>query len=166
MGAGAELLVIPIGAMGFFSIVAFFAAFFDRTVARICAGLVFVIIALFLLVILQGNRWNFSWLLFLLVEASFPFVVLYSSAFLSLLAIFAPLRHTDKLLPDGSSMAGGPRWVIFAIACCATTVLASYGIGQLIESHRGEQKTIALLSGEPNIRLKRLQIDYQQRRLV
>src|SRR6185437_2566222 len=51
-------------------------------------------------------------------------------------------------------------------ACCAVALVAGYGVVQLIEGWRGEQKTIALLSGEPNVRLKRLQIDYQQRRLV
>jgi hypothetical protein len=48
MGAGAELLVVSFGAIGCFSIGAFFAAFFNRAAARACAGLAFVIVALFL----------------------------------------------------------------------------------------------------------------------
>jgi hypothetical protein len=166
MGAGAELLILPIGAMAFFSSVAFFAAFFNRTVARVSAGVAIVIVALFLLLILQMNRWNFGWLFYLLTESSFPFVVLYGSVLLSLVAVLAPLRHAHKALPDGSQTPGGPRWVLFAIACCGATLLVGYGVAQLVEGSRGEQKTIPLLSGQPNIRLKQIQIDYQQRRLI
>lgn len=166
MGGGAELLILPIGAMAFFSTVACFAAFFNRTVARVCAGVAIVIIALFVLLILQMNRWNFGWLFYLLAEASLPFVVLYASVLLSLVAVLAPLRHSHKVHPDGSQTPGGPRWVLFAIACCAATLLGGYGVAQLVEGSRGEQKTIALLSGDASIRLKQIQIDNQQRRLI
>src|SRR5476651_1734166 len=97
MGAGAELLILPIGAMGLLSIIAFFAAFFNRTVARGFAGLALAIIALFLLLILQMNQWNFGWLLYLLMEAQLPFVVLYGSVFVSLVAVLVPLRRAHKV---------------------------------------------------------------------
>lgn len=159
-------MILPIGAMAFFSTVAFFAAFFNRTVARVCASIAVVIVALFLLLILQMNRWNFGWLFYLLAEASLPFLVLYGSALLSLVAVLAPLRYAHTVLADGSQTSGGPRWVLFGIACCVATLLVGYGVAQLLEGSRGEQKTIALLSGDASIRLKQIQIDYQQRRLI
>lgn len=166
MGRGAELLILPLGAMALLSLCAFFAAFFNRTATRVLAGLSLGIAGLFLLLILQTNRWNFEWLFFLLRQASLPFIVLYASVLLSFVAVLAPLRRGEKISPSMGKEPARPRWVVFGIACGVTTLLAGFGMAQLVDSWRGEWKTIALLSGDANVRLIRLQVDYQQRRLV
>jgi hypothetical protein len=56
--------------------------------------------------------------------------------------------------------------MLFALAVGITLAGAVYGIAQLVEGRRGEQKTCALLSGDMNVRLQRIQIDYQQRRVI
>jgi hypothetical protein len=166
MGRGAEFLLLPLGATAALSLAAVFGAFFNRTAARACAGLALGLGALFLLAVLAGNRWDLGWLLFLLREPSPPMLVLCGSMLLSAIAVWAPLRRPDVARPDGRRTPGRPRWRLLGLAACLTAAGAGYGVAQLIEGHRGEWKTRALLAGDSNVRLRRVQIDYQQRRVV
>jgi hypothetical protein len=160
------LMLLAVGGAGLFSVIGFFAAFFHRGTARVCAALSFGAAALFALLILMGNRWDFSWLLSVLREWSPSNRVVYSSLLLSLVAAFIPLRRAGGTAPDGTRGKESPRWGIFALACLTALLLLGYGVMQLIEERRGEQKTFALLAGDPSVRFERFQIDYQQRRVI
>lgn len=166
MGRGTEVLLLPLGAMAVLSIAAVFAAFFNRTAARACAGLVVALAALFLLIILTANRGDLGWLLALLVGASPPILILYASLLLSAVAVWAPLRHPDRGRPGTGSASGRPRWGFLALAVCVTAAVAGYGITRSVDSRRGEEKTRALLAGDPAVRLREVRIEYQQRRVV
>jgi hypothetical protein len=166
MGRGAEILVLPLGAMALLSIGAVFAAFFSRTAAKVCAGVAVGLAALLLLVILAENRWDLAWLLFLLREATPPILVIYGSVILSVVAVAVPLRRPGAVRPDGERTPARPRWILFALALGITLAGAVYGIAQLAEGRRGEEKTRALLSGDANVRLQRIQIDYHQQRVI
>jgi hypothetical protein len=166
MGRGAEILLLPLGATALLSVVAVFAAFFNRTAARACAGAAYGFVVLFLLIVLQMNRWDVRWLLVVAPEAPYPFAILGGSLLLSAIAVWAPLRRPDARRPDGGRVPGRPRWGFLALALCVTVVGTGYGVAQLFDGHRGEEKTRALLAGDPTVRLRRVQIDYQQRRVI
>lgn len=166
MGRGAEILILPLGAMALLSIGAVFAAFVNRTVAKVFAGTAVGLAVLLLLVILASNRWDLGWLLFLLREASPPILVMYGSLLLSVIAVWVPLRRPGGVRPDGERTPARPRWMLFALAAGLTFAGAMYGIAKLVEGRRGEEKTGALLSGDTIVRLQRIQIDYQQRRVM
>jgi hypothetical protein len=166
MGKGLDGLIIPLGAAALLSISAVYAAFFNRTAAKVLAALAVGLVALLLLLILSINRWNFEWLFFLLREPLSINIVIYGSLTLSAVAVGVPLRRLGAVRPDGERMPGRPRWMLFALVAGATLAGAGYGISQLVEGRRGEGKTRALLSGDVNVRIQRIQIDYQQRRLI
>jgi hypothetical protein len=152
--------------MALLSVVAVFTAFFNRTAARACAGVAFGLAVLFLLLVLQMNHWDVGWLFVVAREVPYPFVILGGSLLLSAVAVLAPLRRPDEMRPDGGRVPGRPRWALLALAVCVTVVGTGYGIVQLIDDRRGEEKTRALLSGDFAGRLRRVQIDYQQRRVI
>jgi hypothetical protein len=166
MGRGAEILIVPFGAMAIFTIAAVLAAFFHRTAARMCAGAAIGLAVLLMLAILAGNHWNPLRILNLLMEASPPILVLFGCLILSMVAAFAPLRHPKTVRPDGRWMPARPRWSLFALALGLTLAGTLYGTFQLVNGRHGEEKTRAMLAGNASVRLKRMQIDYQQRRVI
>ncbi len=166
MGAGAELLLLPLGATALFALIAFFAAFFNRTAARIWELVTIAVFIVFHLLILDANHWDLEWQCKLFLEASPINGILDGSLLLSLAAALLPLRREDRRLPGGACQKGGPRWVILVPACFVVLVLAGYGVQQLGEGWQGTKKTRALLSGDTNVHFERLQIDGHQLRLI
>lgn len=166
MGRGFEILIVPLGAAALLSIMAVFAAFFNRTAAKLCVGGTLGIIALFLLLIMMENRWNFGWMLFLLMEASWPFLIMYGSLLLSAVAIWAPLRRPGLIRPDGTVGFGRPKWRLLLLASGITVMGTAYGVSQWIDGQRGEEKTRKLLAGDRNLLLSQMGVEYQQRRVI
>jgi hypothetical protein len=105
-------------------------------------------------------------LLSLLMDPSLPFACLGGSLLLSCIAVFVPLRRPDSVLANGRHVSGRPRWPILILACLIAIFGAGYIAAHFLNESRGEQKVIALLGGDPNIHINRLQIDYQQRRVI
>ena len=161
-GQAADILIFPLGAMCFFAIVAFFAAFFSRFAALILAGLVFAIDILFVLVIFQGNQWNVSWMQHLFTQPDF-FGMVFGPAILSIVAVVAPLQRAGIPRADGQPVPRRPRWAVFAVASFATALILGYGVLLLLDNSMGERKTVALLAGNADIRLTSFRIKYQQR---
>ena len=157
-----QIMFVPL----YLSLGAVFAAFFDRAAAKVCAAVVVGIVALELLVILVVNRWNFAWLLFLLLEASPPMLIIYGSLFLSVVAIGVPLRSPAVVHPDGARTPEKPRWKLFALVVVITLAGIVFALAKVAESRRNEQMTRALLSGDTSIRLRQVQVDNQQRRVI
>lgn len=166
IGVGAELLMLPLGAMLVLAVVAIFAAFFNRSVAKACAAFVWGLAALFLLVVFSMNDWNLGWVLRLHLEVLAPFVILYCFLLLTAIAFWTPLRRPDSAGPDGGRIAGRPRWILFALALGVVAAAITLWSLHLEEGRNGEKKAQALLAGNAVIQLKRIQIDYQQRRLI
>src|SRR5436309_1240209 len=91
-GIGLEfvgLMVLALVVAGVSSVVGFFAAFFHRPTARACAAVALLGDACFVLTILAGNRWDFGWLLRVLLTTTPLIAVVYGSALLALVAAFA-----------------------------------------------------------------------------
>lgn len=161
-GGAADILIFPIGAMCLFAVAAFFAGFFSRFAALILAGLVLAIDLLFVLVIFQGSHWNVSWMHHLFTQPDF-FGIVFGPAFLSIVGVLAPLRRAGIPRADGQRTPARPRWAIFVVASLATTFVLGYGAWLLLDTWIGERNTVALLSGNADIRMSSFKIKHQQR---
>jgi protein-S-isoprenylcysteine O-methyltransferase Ste14 len=154
--ANRQLLLSSVAAY-LLSISAFFAAFFSRTTAGVFAGVSLVMMTLDI-VLMKVSDVTFV--------DGLGFAILELFAALSIASIVLPLRRADKELPGGSRLRGKPRWLFFAFACLIAILITGYFVRQLLDAELGEQKTMALLSGDESIHFDRFEIDYQQRQVI
>jgi hypothetical protein len=157
------VLLIALGAIA--SLASLTTAFFSRRIARVLASLAGGAVLASGLTILATNKWDLYWLVSVLASGLPPVLLLWASVLLSLIAAVVPLAPS----PDGKLLARGivrNRWFVCLFVCIPILLLAGWGGLQINDDWVGDQKTRALVSGSQQVRFARVQIDYQQRRVI
>ena len=166
MGTTADALSVPIVGSMFFSVTAFLVAFFHQTAARVLSGSAFGFAVLFLIGILEGAHGHYWWLLHVLRGASPVIFFLYGSLFLSAVAAWAPLRRPGGVQTNSERLPATTRWRLFSAAVTIVMLGIILAMIPLFRGNIGEENARQLLSGDLNVRIERIEVDGQQRRVI